>query len=86
LAGDFVWSLTMTDILSGWTENRATWNKGALGVTAQIKDIESTLPFPLLGFDCDKGFEFLNHHLHRYLANRPSPAQFTRSRPLPQKR
>ena len=46
LAGDFVWSLTMTDILSGWTENRATWNKGALGVTAQIKDIESMLPFP----------------------------------------
>ena len=46
LAGDFVWSLTMTDIFSGWTENRATWNKGALGVMAQIKDIESMLPFP----------------------------------------
>ena len=29
LAGDFVWSLTMTDILTTWTENRATWNKGA---------------------------------------------------------
>jgi hypothetical protein len=27
LAGDFVWSLTLTGILSGWTENRATWNK-----------------------------------------------------------
>lgn len=81
LAGDFAWSLTMTDILSGWTENRATWNKGALGVVAQVKDVESVLPFPLLGFDCDNGSEFLNHHLHRYLANRPSPAQFTRSRP-----
>jgi hypothetical protein len=45
LAGDFIWSLTMTDILSGWTENRATWNKGALGVMAQIEDIESLLPF-----------------------------------------
>lgn len=81
LAGDFVWSLTLTDILSGWTENRATWNKGALGVMAKIEDIEATLPFPILGFDCDNGSEFLNHHLHRYLANRPSPAQFTRSRP-----
>ena len=77
----------MTDILSGWTENRATRNnKGALGVTAQIKDIESMLPFSLFGFDCDNGSEFLNHHLHRYLANQPSPAQFTRSHPLPQKR
>lgn len=81
LAGDFIWSLTLTDILSGWTENRATWNKGALGVMAQIEDIESRLPFPMLGFDCDNGSEFLNHHLHRYLAHRPSPAQFTRSRP-----
>jgi len=81
LAGDFVWSLTLTDILSGWTENRATWNKGALGVMTQIEDIEAQLPFPILGFDCDNGSEFLNHYLHRYLANRPSPAQFTRSRP-----
>lgn len=32
LAGDFVWSLTMTDILTGWTECRSTWNKGAQGV------------------------------------------------------
>ena len=71
----------MTDIFSGWTENRATWNKGALGVMAQIKGVESMLPFPLLRFDCDNGSEFLNHPLHRYLANRPFPAQFTRSRP-----
>jgi hypothetical protein len=41
LAGDFVWSLTMTDNLTTWTENRATWNKGARGVLAQIQDIES---------------------------------------------
>lgn len=75
LAGDFVWSLTLTDILSGWTENRATWNKGARGVMAKIEDIEAILPFSMLGFDCDNGSEFLNHHLHRYLANRPSPAQ-----------
>jgi hypothetical protein len=70
----------MTDIFSGWTENRATWNKGALGVMAQIKDVESRLPFPILGFDCDNGSEFLNYHLHRYLPNRPFPAQFTCSR------
>ena len=34
LAGDFIWSLTMTDIHTTWTENRATWNKGATGVLA----------------------------------------------------
>ncbi len=37
-AGDFVWSLTMTDILTTWTENRATWNKGAHGGQAALCD------------------------------------------------
>ena len=53
----------MTDICSGWTENRAVWNKGAIGVVEQIKDIEKCLPFDILGFDCDNGSEFLNWHL-----------------------
>jgi hypothetical protein len=82
LSGNFVWSLTFTDIYSGWTENRAVWNKGSYGVFTQIKDIEAAIAFPILGFDCDNGSEFLNHHLLRYFTNRPqSPIQFTRSRP-----
>lgn len=81
LAGDFVWSLTMTDILSGWTECRATWNKGAQGVITQIKSIETALPFPLKGFDCDNGSEFLNHHLVNYFSAHPDNPSFTRSRP-----
>ena len=81
LAGDFIWSLTYTDIFSGWTEGRAVWNKGAAGVLAATTDVEQALPFPLLGFDCDNGGEFLNHHLWRYLAQRPTPVEFTRSRP-----
>ena len=83
LMGDFVWSLTMTDICSGWTENRAVWNKGAIGVVEQIKDIEKCLPFNILGFDCDNGSEFLNWHLMRYFSNEKGEqrVQFTRSRP-----
>lgn len=81
LAGDFVWSLTMTDIVTGWTECRATWNKGSQGVLEQIQAIESVLPFPLRGFDCDNGSEFLNHHLVRYFTDHPASPAFTRSRP-----
>jgi len=81
LAGDFVWSLTMTDIHTTWTENRATWSKGAQGVLAQIQDIEANLPFTLQGFDCDNGSEFLNHHLVRYFTEHPKVVSFTRSRP-----
>lgn len=81
LAGDFVWSLTMTDYCTGWTECRATWNKGSEGVLKQIQSIEKTLPFPLLGFDCDNGSEFLNYHLLRYFQKRKQVVHLTRSRP-----
>lgn len=83
LMGDFVWSITLTDIFSGWTEMRATWNKGAAGVMDGIKEIEEQLPFEMKGFDCDNGSEFLNWHLIRYFTERPTKQsiQFTRSRP-----
>jgi hypothetical protein len=82
IAGDYVFSLTFTDIFTGWTENRAVWGKGSQGVLRQIRDIEEKIAFPILGFDCDNGSEFLNHHLVRYFTVRPkTPVQFTRSRP-----
>lgn len=81
LLGDFIWSLTLTDIHSGWTECRATWNNGSHGVIEQIKDIEKYLAFPLQGFDCDNGSEFLNHHLVGYFTKRVPKVKFTRSRP-----
>ena len=84
LDGDFAWSLTLTDILLGWTESRAIWNKGAGDVLNQIKQIETQIPFKLRGFDCDNGSEFLNHHLFRYFASKKEYVQFTRSRPYHQ--
>lgn len=81
LAGDFLWSLTYTDIATQWTEGRAVWNKGAAGVLAATRTVAAALPFALLGFDCDNGSEFLNHHLLGYLHERKQPVAFTRSRP-----
>jgi hypothetical protein len=81
LLGSFVWSITLTDIMSGWTENAAVWNKGAHGVLTRINEIEKRLPFAILGFDSDNGSEFLNYHLVEYFQKRTNPIQFTRSRP-----
>lgn len=81
LEGDFVWSVTYTDIDSGWTVNRAVWNKGAEGIVAATREVEAALPFAILGFDCDNGSEFLNWHLVRYFQDRPKKVGFTRSRP-----
>lgn len=81
MAGNFAWSITLTDIVTTWTMNAAIWNKGAAGVVSEIENIEKRAPFPFLGFDSDNGSEFLNHHLWRYFAKRKQPVQFTRSRP-----
>ena len=81
LKGDFVWSVTYTDIHSGWTANRAVWNKGAHGIVTATQDVEDQLPFAILGFDCDNGSEFLNHHLVNYFTNLKRKVGFTRSRP-----
>ena len=81
LLGLFAYTLDCTDIATGWTEQRALWGKGETGTLEQIRHIEQSLPFPLLGFDSDNGSEFLNHHLLRHFTNRKQPIQFTRSRP-----
>jgi hypothetical protein len=81
LDGNFVWSLTLTDIFSGWTTQRAVWNKGYEGVKKAIEDVESSLPFRLTGFHSDNGGEFLNHHLIRYFHERDLPVAFSRGRP-----
>ena len=81
LDGSFVWSLTLTDIFSGWTENRAVWNKGYEGVRQAIRDVEQKLPFALTGFHSDNGGEFLNHHLIRYFQERNMPVDYSRGRP-----
>ena len=80
LAGMFAYTLDCVDIATTWTEQRAVWGKGESGILTQIINIEKSLPFPLLGFDCDNGSEFLNHHLYRHFSQRKIPIQFTRSR------
>jgi len=79
-AGMYVNTIDFVDIATGWTEQRAVWGKGEGGVLEQIKNIEKILPFPILGFDCDNGGEFLNYHLLRHFTERKHPVQFTRSR------
>jgi hypothetical protein len=81
IAGEYVHSLTVTDLATGWTENRATWTKDANSVMKQIKNIEKNLPFVLKGVSSDNGSEFLNRSLCDYLYNRKEPISFVRGRP-----
>jgi hypothetical protein len=77
--GDFIYSLNLTDIFTGWTETRAVMGKGQRGVVAALDEMVVALPFTLKAIDSDNGSEFLNAHLLRYCKQRN--LKFTRSRP-----
>jgi transposase InsO family protein len=77
--GEFCFTLTMTDIATGFTVNRSVPNKAALYVTQAIEHASKIFPFPILGIDSDNGSEFINVHLFEYCLERK--ITFTRSRP-----
>ena len=79
-AGNYVNSLTFTELFSGWTENRAVWNKASHAILAQVKELEEKVPFAMVSFHSDNGSEFLNWPLHEYLTGRPLKVPWTRSR------
>jgi hypothetical protein len=78
-SGDFVSTLNLTDLATGWTESGAVLGKAQARVFEALKTIERRLPFPLLGIDPDNGSEFINWQLFRYCLEKR--IQFTRGRP-----
>ncbi len=78
--GEFASSLTITDLCSGWTENRAMLTKKAEKVAEKLKDIEDRLPFTLIGLATDNGTEFLNENVVDYMRNREIPINMVRRR------
>ena len=78
-AGEHAYTLTVTDIATGWTENRSVRNKARKWVIAALDDTAKVMPFPILGVDSDNGSEFINHHLLAWCEKRE--ITFTRSRP-----
>ncbi|USN46776.1 MAG: integrase [Pseudobdellovibrionaceae bacterium] len=81
LSGVFAWSLTLTDVKTGWTEVRAQWGKSGIGVVNGITNIEENLPFKIKEFCCDNGSEFLNHQLLNYMSQLGQAHKIKRGRP-----
>jgi hypothetical protein len=77
--GGHAFTLTVTDIATGWTENRSVPSKTANCVIAALNHIAQTMPFPILGVDSDNGYEFINIQLLRWCERHQ--ITFTRARP-----
>jgi hypothetical protein len=77
-SGEYIQTLDMTDVCTGWTETQAVKNKARVWVFEALKEIRRRLPFKLLGIDSDNGSEFINGHLYGYCED--EKITFTRAR------
>ena len=77
--GGHAFTLTVTDIATGWTESRSLPDRTAKHLLAALNYVAATMPFPILGVDCDNGSEFINDDLVAWCQDRR--ITLTRSRP-----
>lgn len=77
--GEFIFSLDMVEICTGWAEQWAVMGKGERGIARAIEEVRRSVPFSLFGLDSDTGSEFVNWHLVNYCER--NGLFFTRSRP-----
>ncbi|MEK7065964.1 MAG: hypothetical protein AAB965_00125 [Patescibacteria group bacterium] len=78
-SGEFINSLSVVDVSSGWWEGEAVMGKSQERAVEAVKMVRERLPFELLGIHPDNGTNLLNYLLYNYTQN--ENIDFTRSRP-----
>jgi hypothetical protein len=78
-SGEYLHTITITDVVLGWTENEALRNRSEKSVELAVESIRARMPYPIKGLDSDSGAEFINEVMLRYC--RAHGIVFTRSRP-----
>ena len=84
MSGTFAWTLTVTDIASGWTECEAVWGKSSSNVQQALFRIEQRFPVKIKSISFDNGSEFLNDDVIKGFAQAQSrnvPIVVVRGRP-----
>jgi site-specific recombinase XerD len=79
LQGGCLYTITLTDIASGWTECLPLLNRGREAVLTALQGARTLFPFPILGLDTDNGGEFINEEVAAYCMR--EQITFTRGRP-----
>src|SRR6266516_2189812 len=76
--GSYLYTLTLTDVATGWTECLPVLFKSPEAVLSAFQQARALFPFPILGLDVDNGGEFINALLMRYCQT--EQITFTRGR------
>ena len=78
-----MYTLTLTDIATGWTECLPLLYRSRETVLAAFQRARTLFPFPILGIDTDNGGEFINEDVTAYCEQ--EQITFTRGRPYQKK-
>lgn len=81
-SGEYVHTLQLVDIATGWSERVAILGRSYAAMERGFTTILARLPFPIQHLHPDNGSEFLNHHLVRYWGQAIVDVQLSRSRPF----
>jgi hypothetical protein len=81
-SGEYVHTIQMIDVATGWSERVAVLGRSYLVMEDGFRHILSHLPFPVLEIHPDNGSEFLNAHLVRFWKETVKGVAFSRSRPF----
>jgi Integrase core domain len=79
IEGGYLYTLTLTDVATGWTECLPLLHRSQEAVLAALQRARTLFPFPILGIDTDNGGEFINEVLIAYCEQ--EQITFTRGRP-----
>jgi len=80
-AGDYIHTLQLVDIATGWSERVAIWGRSQQAMVKGFKKVQERLPFPITHLHPDNGSEFFNDHLIRYFGENITGLRLSRSRP-----
>ncbi len=80
-AGEYLHTLQLIDVATGWSERAAVRGRGQAAMEAGFRRILARLPFPLVHLHPDNGSEFFNDHLVRFFGEEVTGLTLSRSRP-----
>jgi len=80
-AGEYVHTLQLVDIATGWSERVAVFGRSQAAMVAGFQRVQARLPFPITSLHPDNGSEFFNDHLIRYFGEEITGLRLSRSRP-----
>ncbi len=80
-AGDYIHTLQLVDIATGWSERVAVLGRSQEAMVKGFRKVQERLPFPIKHLHPDNGSEFFNDHLIRYFGQEMTGLSLSRSRP-----